>query len=748
MQERVKIALIVTLLVMFAIFHSVSANISPSDRNAERNKTHFNAKLIPADPVGAASGALLTQNDNLVAENENLKLFLNEVNMVLKVQDRSNGYIWSSGIEQDDMHGLNMKWQRIATSLLVAEYINPAGTINSSPLVHNDARTLVIDFIDNGFRANVEFREAQIELNVYVELSEMGLHVRIPDESIIEHGENVLHKIQIMPFFGASREDRIPGYIFIPDGSGALIRFAKARNYLSSFTRRVYGDDYAIQRPATITPGTFETNNTILQLPVFGVVHGGHQNAFIGIAKSGEAYMEIEASAAGATTDFTWVGAKFVYRSQYSQPTSKLGGGFTALQPKPNIVNAEIVYKFLSGKDADYVGMARLYREELVRSGKLASRVNPLEPPGIRLEVLMAETTRGIISNRVKVMTRVTDVSKWIEHLTDAGITNKKIVLWGFETGGASGHRLESFFIDKGVGSRDELELLSEKVIATGGNLILRKNLGSGHEHQISKAGLARHIDGGLIDEMNASKLLFQRRYFDSTDSMRAFADILNRNPDFMRSIALYDVSSHLYSDYDRNAPISRSNMIDEISNVLNSILQSTELMVLYNPNAYAIPFAEAIFDVPMHTSQYAFQTDTVPFLPIVLSGYVDYFAPFMNLGANTVTDKLRLIDFGAYPSYILTNEYPNRLAETNLNHIYSSRYEDWNPYIIDTYNYISAILTRVRGKSIYRRTVPEDGIVFVEYEGGTTILINYTDNSYSYNGQIVDALSAAVVRE
>lgn len=732
MRERVKIIFILALLVVFIIFYSVSADISAIDRNTEQNRTHFNTKLIPADPVGTASGAELTPSDELIAENENLKLFFDKESMVVKVQDRSNGYVWSSAIEQTDMYGLNMKWQRIATSLLVAEYFNPAGTINSSPLRHNDARTPEIELTDNGFKANVEFREAQIELDVYVELSQKGLHVRIPDESIIELGDNVLHKIQVMPFFGASREDVIPGYVFIPDGSGALIRFAKARNYLSSFTRRVYGEDYAVQRATTVTPDTFEVNNTILQFPVYGIAHGGHQNAFIAIAKSGEAYMEIEASAAGATTNFTWAGAKFIYRSQYSQPTSKLGGGFTALQPEPNTVNAEIVYKFLSGKDADYVGMARLYREMLIQNGKLAKRVNSTEPPGIRLEVLMAETARGILSNRIQVMTRAENVLKWIEQLNNAGIKNKSVVLWGFETGGASGHRLDSFSIDRSVGGIDELKLLSEKINAAGGSLILRKNIVSGYEHQINKAGLARHIDGGLIDVLDVSKILFQRKFYNSIGSKTAFADKLSRNPDFMRNLALYDISSHLYSDYDRNAPISRSGMIVEISNVFESISKNTELMALYRPNAYAIPYAEAVFDVPMHNSQYAFQTDTVPFMQIVLSGYVDYFAPFMNLGANTVTDKLRLIDFGAYPSYILTNEYPNRLAETNLSHIYSSRYEDWKPYIIETYNYVSDILSRVRGKSIYRRTVPEDGIVLVEYEGGTTILINYTDDSYS----------------
>lgn len=748
MQERAKVILVLIVVAVMTFFYSVSANVSQDVVEIEETKQNFGGKMFLADPIGEAPGASLTPADKLVAENDYLKLFFDEKEMILKVQDKSNGYVWSSAVSQDNMIGLNLKWQRIAASLLVAEFINPAGTISISPLRHSAARLPVITYTDNGFIANVEFREAQIELDLHVEISGNGLHIRIPDESIIELGENVLHKVQIMPFFGAAREDEIPGYIFIPDGSGALIRFSKARRYFSSFTRRVYGQDYAIQRAMTITPGTYETNNTMFHLPVFGIAHGGHQNAFVAIAKSGEAFMEIEASAAGATTNFTWVGAKFIYRSQYSQPTSKLGGGFTALQPQSNTVNAEIVYRFLSGKDADYVGMARLYREELIRNGNLTSRINPNSPPGIRLEVLMAETARGVLRNQVQVMTKISDVSNWIEQLYNLGVKNKSIVLWGVETGGVSGHRLESFVIDRGVGNITELELLNEKIQEAGGNMILRKNIVSGYEHQINKAELARHIDGGLIDFLDFSKMLFQRRFLNSIDSKSEFAEILGRNPEFMKNLALDEVSSLLFSDFNRNAVISRNSMIDEKRKVFDEISQYTGITAFYSPNAYAFEFAEAIYDIPMHTSQYAFQTDTVPFIQIVLSGYVDYFAPFVNLGANNVSNKLKLIDFGVFPSYILTYEYPNKLADTNLNHIFSSRYEDWKPYIIDTYNYVSAILARVRGKSIYRRTVPEDGIVLVEYEGGIVILINYTDQAYDYNGITVDALSASVVKE
>ena len=46
--------------------------------------------------------------------------------------------------------------------------------------------------------------------------------------------------IQILPFFGAANLDQT-GYIFIPDGSGALIDLNNGKEHYQPFSARVYG---------------------------------------------------------------------------------------------------------------------------------------------------------------------------------------------------------------------------------------------------------------------------------------------------------------------------------------------------------------------------------------------------------------------------------------------------------------------------------------------------------------------------
>ena len=147
-----------------------------------------------------------------------------------------------------------------------------------------------------------------------------------------------------------------------------------------------------------------------------------------------------------------------------------------------------------------------------------------------------------------------------------------------------------------------------------------------------------------------------------------------------------------------------------------------------------------------MQHSQFAFETDTVPFVQIVLSGSVEFYAPHLNFGTNNIDDVLKLIDYGAYPSYLLTEKDSSELASTNLNYVYSSGYDDWKDHMIETYRYVNDILSKVRGRAVTKRTIPADGIVMVEYEGGTTIVINYTDTGWKYGDQEIAGKSAKIV--
>ena len=95
-------------------------------------------------------------------------------------------------------------------------------------------------------------------------LEEDGLSIRLPANSVrFDESKYTLTSIKVLPFFGAS-SSKFTGYTFIPDGSGALIRYEELRSALT-LTGSMYGSDYTYQ---TLKLSNQET----MRMPVFGLI--------------------------------------------------------------------------------------------------------------------------------------------------------------------------------------------------------------------------------------------------------------------------------------------------------------------------------------------------------------------------------------------------------------------------------------------------------------------------------------------
>ena len=65
----------------------------------------------------------------------------------------------------------------------------------------------------------------------------------------------------------------------------------------------------------------------------------------------------------------------------------------------------------------------------------------------------------------------------------------------------------------------------------------------------------------------------------------------------------------------------------------------------LVNPNKYLWKYTDRYLQSPVGTSQYVYETDTVPFLQMVLNGTMEVYAPYANFSFYAQTDMLRMID-------------------------------------------------------------------------------------------------------
>ena len=74
-----------------------------------------------------------------------------------------------------------------------------------------------VDMSETDEKENISFT-----IPIEYRLTENGLSVSVPTKEIEEKGGAVISRIRVLPFFGAAGTDA-DGYMFVPDGSGALI---------------------------------------------------------------------------------------------------------------------------------------------------------------------------------------------------------------------------------------------------------------------------------------------------------------------------------------------------------------------------------------------------------------------------------------------------------------------------------------------------------------------------------------------
>lgn len=669
-----------------------------------------------------------------ITENENLALYLNETNLSIKVLNKKTGFLWSSSIDRTDPD-LNEEWQAFASSPIVVEYMDSTNNINRL-FMDNFNVNLETQKKPDGFISNIQYINEGISFSVEVTLKDDYLDIKVPYSSIKEESnEYKIQNIIIYPFLGAIKGNKKDSYIFIPDGSGALMDLSKNTTATQPFLGRVYGEDLGLKE---MYIKSMKFNLTLpsekIYIPVFGFINEENKNAFIASIQSGAEYAEINAYRRGIITDYNWVCAKFIYRETYKQLIDKKGNGIIVNQSEKNNFDAHVRYMFLDGDSANYVGMAKRYQRDLVERGILKKKSERMDVP-LRIEFLMAENKKFFFWKRAIYMTKFEDVKNILQELKENGINNFNVTLRGYTKKGITDSSPRHLPFDSKLGSNDDLQDISRE---TNSNLhfyadyskVYRKAKG------YSKADIALTISDQFITTS-------ENNYYLNPDATRKIFE--KEKSKFNKlgfyNIALDTVGNTLFSSYGAKK-ITRKDAIKTYEDMLEGNKYS-----IYKPNEYLWKYAKDIYDIPMGSSNYLIEDIEIPFIQIVLKGYVDYFASALNFSSDIRLDTLKMIDYGCYPSFYLTKESSSKLLDTASEWLYTSEYRVWKDKIISEYKLINETLKNVTDAEIIGRNELRPGIVKVDYSNGVSIIINYTDSDYNYGNYKVASKNCAVLR-
>lgn len=689
-----------------------------------------------------------------IMEDSRLEVWHREKNASIRVVDKATGYVWG-GLAEEKPEDMNTTWSGVGNALVSIDYFDAKGLEKRLSIADKNVKKS-FKAQGNILRYSVSYITLDISFDFEMELRDGSLLFRMIDDSIKEGEDYSLAAVYFVPFLGSTRADEIDGYMLVPDGPGALIRYSKPSQYLVNFDKRIYGKDYGIDHLFEVNdlkssrPNDFSTEEPQVLMPVFGVVHGVKQNAYFARVEKGAEYASIVATPSGIVTNYNWISARFIYRQKYLQPTSKSGAGVQVAQKERNRFEAEISYRFLRGEDADYIGMAKLYRRILQEEGNLPAgeRIDADIP--LQLDIIGSDLERGFIFNRVLPITTAAKARQIAEDIAGQGISNITMVFKGWQKGGLNGSRPSNFSFESKVGGKKALSLLDEHISSKGGRFYYYENPVTVKETQIDlrqEGGTA--LSQSLIKvERDNDAIWLKDTYFVKADIAADYvagkAKLYAENG--MKGMALDEFGQRLYAENQRDRVTCRLDIRKKQEETAQKVLVDIENLAMYRPNQYLWKYSSEIFNVPVTNSQYLFETDTVPFMQIVLKGSVDYYAPYSNMSFYSRTDVLRMIEYGAYPAFLLTGLDNHEMEHTPISELYSTKYEDWKQHILEVYNDVNAALSRVEGRKITGRTVVSSGVVKMDYEGGVSILINYTGSNYSFGSVNIPAQSYAVL--
>ena len=675
-----------------------------------------------------------------LVENENFILYANQDSLAIKVVDKRSGYVWHSNLDQkEEDDRLNQTWTAFAQSGISIDYLD-LKAISERASITTSEHTIDMTITDSGFEAEVAFLDPSITMMLRVTLEVDGVSVEIPFESIKQENEEFkLGIVYVFPFFGHTRYDNVPGYMFIPDGSGSLIRFSESTKAKNMFYGRYYGSDLGM---LTSLPYDPTINRPFkLSIPVFGMIHGYKQNGFITVVEEGAAYSELQVHPAGIITNFNFLYNIFIYNESYFQATNRSGAGVTTIQRLTNRFDVKMRYRFITGDDSDYVGMAKSYQQYLLDKGELEKVPDQNTSIGIKLEFLGSEKEKVLFWNRLIPMTTVEQMKQILKNLV---VRNVDVVYYGWQRLGASTMPPKKLKLDADLGDKEAVRSLLEGIQSGGGRFYLYLDPQAAlidEKGYSPRYDLAMSITNSNIRGYNRNKINYYLNFAATEELYNSLSeDVFS---ELEAGLALDGIGSTLYSDFKGGNVVNREEMIANYRALFSEDSGDT---AFYMPNDYLYRFMSAYYDMPISSSGYLFTTDTVPFLEIVLAGYVPYYGAAMNFSSDIEDDLLRYADFGVYPAFFLTHEVTAKILNTKSSWIYTSSIDQWQQDLEQSYQWLNELLAPVKGQTIVARDVIAQGVVATSYDNGKQIVVNYTTNPYEVAGVVVEGKDALLL--
>jgi hypothetical protein len=632
--------------------------------------------------------------------------------------------------------------------------INLKKTVTAFEEAGYTAEDLALDNKENGmgdgaagdakprFTVPLEYRLEGDHLNVIVKAGEIKYPEAYP-----------LNQLNILDFFGAA-DSTAQGYIFVPDGSGSLIRLNNGKLDQESYSQPVYGLDHAITEVEKS-----QTSETT-RLPVFGLKQANQ--AFLAVIEDGDALASVNADISGRLNSYNIVYSDFtiVAKDELKMFGGNDGENTIQIFPKGSYKgNLAIRYSFLNGDQANYSGMAAAYRDYLVGKYGLKPTADGQGVPfylDLIGDIPRRTSFLGIPYDKMEPLTTFAQAGAIIDELTRRSIGNIKVRYTGWFNKGYNHKPPRSISVDGAAGGRKGLMKLASSLRDKG--IALYPDVAFLNIYQDTLRFSPSREASRYISRKVVKRYPYDPATFKKSRTSRSSYYVLSPRmlpsyvKDFsaglaalgLQGLSLRDMGEEVNSDYKIGRQMDRQNASNVIAQQTAGLRKRFEDLMLIGGNANTLGYAKHVLQAPESDSRFGITDASVPFYQMAIHGYISYAGKPVNMGddQDIRTGILKALETGSGVYFEWMYADPAAIKDTEFTNLYSVNYRYWLEDSVKMYREVNQVLAGVAAFPITKHEIVSPGVTKTTYGNGQTVIVNRTDTPAEVDGVSVGAMN------
>ncbi len=679
-----------------------------------------------------------------VAENDRYILKINSNDAWICIVDKVSGASFYSSpvdaLNDTVAQGIN---KMILPSMINIEYYSVKKEISLfTPCYSGSVKrnNFYIQKINNGVKIVFNFLSSKIKIPVDLTLEKDYLSFKIDTAKIEEDTENKLLKIDVMPFFGAVLGKQ-KGFIFLPDGSGAITYLDKQRSkpkvYNNTYSQDMYGDDFSLLASKNIG------SNYQANLPVMGI--STELGGFVGIMTKGEAQGRLTADIAGTKTNYNNAYFSFKVRSQdeYILNEKEWNPRRIPLFQKQEMIKREyeIRYYSLDKNENSYIGMANKYRNYLINEKGLKKNDNK-ENQAVEFSFIggffKQKSFLGFLFDTYIPLSSFKDIQKISEESKFVSVIS--ITNWSKD--GTKGLTLSNLSPASQIGGEKQLKELAKTIKENGSSIYLDTNI------------LSLSTESGFLNRFfSSSKRLSGYEAIKYTYSINTYekyeknypmyylllpnlvektakSRINNINKFGVSGSGLGDAANELYTNFEKIVQ-DKESLAQIVSNSMDNTRAGTGGLYTISPNQYAMVHSDFISQTPSSCNYFNFEDEAIPFYQIVISGYIPFSVENSNAFGSPEDRMLRAVETGGMLSFSMITQNADKLMISNYSQYMSYNYDNFKDYALKKSDEILQVRKAINGFPIKTHTKISENVYKTVFENGVSVIVNYNNEDY-----------------